>query len=105
MRKALGLAILGCALVLGFACSGDSSSPTAAAVSSTSDLQNVTAEAKNKVLICHGTSSDNSDGVVVDMSGNGQGTHFKHLDAGDDCEITCGEPEVNELCDFSACLC
>jgi len=103
MRKALGLAILGCALVLGFACSGDSSSPTTATVLSTSDLQSITGAVKPaKDLICHWNATDDPYGVVVEVSGKNA---KRHADHDNDCDITCPGLQPNEQCDPGDCTC
>jgi hypothetical protein len=83
MRKTLCLVFLGCALVVGLACSGgDSSTPTAP--EQLSGLQSTTAEAGDKIYLCHGDKSQ-PYGVVVEVGDIRDKRHFKHLQSGRDC--------------------
>jgi hypothetical protein len=95
MRKVSSLALLGCALLVGLACSGDSTTPTAPVVT-TSALTSVTAESAAKIFICHGDRSEPT-GVVVEVSNETLKRHSKHLSSGRDCQFpfldqTPGEP-------------
>lgn len=105
MRKLLGIAALGLALVVGLACSGDAgstSTPTSAAAPA---LQNVTgAAAPAKDMICHYNAADEPYGVVVEVSAKTWKRHAGHLDAGLDCEFTydyCVNPK--STCTYSQC--
>jgi len=105
MRKALGLAILGCALVLGFACSGESTTPTEPAVSPASNLQTVTGAIKpDKDLICHYNSADDPYGVIVEVSAKNAARHAGHIADNLDCEFVydfCWDPK--DTCTYSQC--
>lgn len=79
MRKALGLVFLGCALVVGLACSEGATTPTETAVTATSDVQSVSAAVQpSKDLICHRNESD-PYGVVTEVSAKTIKRHYKHL--------------------------
>jgi hypothetical protein len=95
MRKALCLVVLGCALVVGLACSGDSSTPTAPAA--TSGLQSTTVESAEKIYLCHGQKNQYPYGVVVEVSDETYKRHFKHLNNNLDCECD-GFADVGESC-------
>jgi hypothetical protein len=84
MRKALTFVCLCCLLVVGLACSGDSSTPTAPAVDTTSMSAVTAGVAVPKDLICHRNVSE-PDGVVVEVSGKSVKKHSKHLASGQDC--------------------
>lgn len=87
MRKALSLAVLACALVVGIACS-DSSTPTAPAASSPTAAvtAEVSLESASKLYICHGDKSDIPYGVVVEVSDETYKRHYRHLGSTRDCE-------------------
>ena len=88
MRKTLCLVFLGCALVVGLACSGgDSSTPTAPAA--LSGLESTTAESAEKIYICHGDKSE-PYGVVVEVGDIRDKRHWKHLLSERDC--VCNAP-------------
>ena len=92
MRKALGLACLGCLLVVGLACSGDSGTPTSPAVDNSSLTAVTAGVAPEKILICHRNVSE-PDGVVVDVTAQNAKSHRKHLTSQQDCRIlsnSCG---------------
>ena len=92
MRKALCLVFLGCALVVGLACSGDSTTPTAPAATG---LQSVSAASQDKIYICHGDRSEPT-GVIVEVTDLTIKRHNKHISSGRDCvcsiESLVGEP-------------
>jgi hypothetical protein len=76
--------LLGCALVVGLACSGDSSTPTAP-VTAADNLQSVTSGVSaGKDYYCHWNESKGT-GVVVEVTLNNSKTHNKHLAADIDC--------------------
>jgi hypothetical protein len=96
MRKTLGLACLSCLLVVGLACSGDSSTPTAPAVDTTSMSAVTGGVSEPKDLICHRNISE-PDGVIVEVSGKSVKRHSKHLATGQDCLSCTGIP--GDTCD------
>ena len=102
MRKAMGFACLCCLLVVGLACSGDSSTPTAPAVDATSNLQSVTGASKPaKDLICHYNAADDPYGVVTEVSSKNAKRHADHEN---DCDInSCWGLQPNDQCDPSDC--
>lgn len=84
MRKAFGLLVLGCCLVVGLACTQDASAPTQPAAS-TSELQSFSLEVTaGKTFLCHWNESDGT-GVVVEVTANTVKTHKKHIALDLDC--------------------
>lgn len=106
MRKALGLVFLGVVLVVGLACSGESSTPTDPAVTATSNVQNVSGAAKPpKDFICHYNAADEPYGVVVEVSSKTWRRHKDHLSDNLDCEFQYDYcVNAKETCTYSQCF-
>ena len=84
MRKTLCLVFLGCALVVGLACSGDGDSATPTAPAATG-LESVTGAAAAKIFLCHGIEDEYPYGVVVSVKTPTDNRHSLHLDSDRDC--------------------
>jgi hypothetical protein len=97
VRKALSLAVLACALMVGIACS-DSPTPSAPAVATTNAAvaTEVSLESASKIYLCHGDKSEPTLGLVVEVSSEYYKRHLKHINAERDCVCTdygdVGEP-------------
>jgi len=105
MRKALGLVFLGCTLIVGLACTGDSSTPTDPGLAATSNVQSVSGALQpSKDLICHYNAAEDPYGVIVEVSSKTWRRHKDHLANNLDCEFiydSCFDPKTT--CTYSMC--